>query len=330
MSFIKDSIGVILGLLGLPFAYFLALWGHSAPRSRGQRGIEKPAAHYRRLTNVAKVGAIVCVVLSLIAGIIYFVTSSDSMQVTPTTTISTPAPVDIPSPSPTPQTAPLPDGDCPTPSDLTNENKVSLTVYYWCRGFAVLPSGDYDPNQFQLKVRLGISNMPQNQESIRVSLDNPSPLRVLIPYTSESPGWNPPTKTAANGDKPVCVTIKGSVYWAIPPNINDDAQKSVDGNWNFASHWHPEYWGYSDGILPVNSFIGDDTRASQPTTPDKRGNTNTDLVFTLPGLATTNLYGLVLFDTKNSNDASQWRILGACEQAKGCMTLENQLDPSTF
>lgn len=254
--------------------------------------------------------------------------ASPTSQGTPT---SSPTPDVLPSDTPELRIAALPasDGTCPSPQDARGEERVEIEVYWWCIGPAITGDGQWDDSQFQLKVRLGITANPRGSTDVDISTAMPSTIRVLIPYT-EDHGWSPPPKTAAGGDKPECVYIDGAAYWAIPPNANDDAQIGPDGSYNFASHWNPADWGHPDGLLTPGEFIGDRSRAEVPSSPDQRGRTSSDLIFTLPAMAYAGLYGVALFDTGSSADASQWVLLAACEQVRGCMNEQNRQDPSTF
>ncbi|MCI0155739.1 hypothetical protein KNO15_03395 [Leifsonia shinshuensis] len=132
------------------------------------------------------------------------------------------------------------------------------------------------------------------------------------------------------GDKPYCVYIDGVAYWAIPPNVNDDAQVGPGGMYNVASHWDPGDWGHPDGVLRPGDYLGDASHASTSVLPDQRGRTSTDLVFTLPATAAAGFYGVALFDTETSADASKWTLLATCEQAKGCLNQNNRMEPSAF
>lgn len=230
-----------------------------------------------------------------------------------------------------PKVAPLPtpSGACPTPHDARAEQRAKLEVFWWCYGSAVNGAGEWDDKQFQLKMRLGITADPRGTVPVDIRTSTPSTIRLLIPYSKDLV-WTPPPATAAAGDKPQCVYIDGVPYWSIPPNVNDDAQMGPDGGYNFASHWDPNDWGYTDGLLKPGNYIGDASHADAQSTPDARGRTSADLVFTLPASAIQAIYGVALFDTQQNPDASTWTLIGACEETAGCMTTDNQIAPSAF
>jgi hypothetical protein len=202
-------------------------------------------------------------------------------------------------------------------------------VYWWCVGSAITAAGEWDTSQFQLKLRLGVTANPRGTIGVDVGTTAPSGLRVLVPY-SEDFSWSPPSKTAAAGDKPVCVYIDGVPYWAIPPNVNDDAQKGPDGSFNFASHWDPGEWGHPDGILSPGEYLGDASHSEEPALPNQRGRSSTDLVFTVPVSAASALFGIALFDTGSKTEPSTWTLLDACQQVNACLNNNNRRDPSTF
>lgn len=241
------------------------------------------------------------------------------------------SPTSLPSATPTVQIAALPpsDGTCPSPHDARDEERVSLEVYWWCIGPAITSDGQWDDSQFQLKVRLGITANPRGDTDVKIGTATPSTLRVLIPYATDA-GWSPPPLTVAAGDKPECVYIDGVAYWAIPPNVNGDAQLGPEGTYNFASHWDPSDWGHPDGVLSPGEYVGDTSHADHPTTPDQRGRTSSDLVFTLPITAYAGLYGIALFDTASTTNAGNWTLLAVCTQVDGCMNEQNRQDPALF
>lgn len=242
-------------------------------------------------------------------------------------------------PAPAPVAAPLPpsDGTCPAAKDAQTRPRVEIEVYWWCTGNAITDDGNIDITQLQLKVRLGIAVDDEASSEVNVGISRPSAIRLLVPYTPNLI-WHPPPKTDAAGDEPTRVNIAGAAYWAIPPNVNDDWQEATvsgeDGTsisvTNFASHWDPAAWGFPDGILEPGESIGDASRAEEPTTSDKRGNTSTDLVFTMPVEAYEAVRGIALFDTSSGPDSSEWVSLGICEQTDGCMSTANQIDPAMF
>ncbi|WP_133241725.1 hypothetical protein [Microbacterium sp. Gd 4-13] len=244
---------------------------------------------------------------------------------------TTGSPRATPTVTPEPKVASLPPSDeaCPAPGDARLEERVELEVYWWCTGPAVAAGGGWDHTQFQLKVRLGITAEPRAAGSVRIGTSPPSTIRILVPY-ADTLHWMPPTKTVAAGDKPICVYVDGVPYWAIPPNINDDAQKGPDGSWNFASHWEPGDWMQSDELLSPGEYVGDRSHAEQPTSPGQRGRNSTDLVFTVPADAMDAMYGLALFDTGTGADASTWTLLDGCLQIERCMNESNRRHPATF
>ncbi|WP_175954513.1 hypothetical protein [Schaalia sp. Marseille-Q2122] len=224
---------------------------------------------------------------------------------------------------------------CPLPNDLRDEVNLMLRVYWWCHAPAYTEEGYSDPNQFQLKVRLGIENGLSSKRDVSISIDRPSAIRLLIPCLTDSLDWRPPPLTREAGDSPTCVLVDDQNVWAIPPDVNDDLIKLADGSgYNHISHWHPEYLGQDDMILSPGERIGDDSKADGLTSAadlSERGNIYTDLVFTVPGMTdSTPLYGIAIFDTAGSDDPAKWSLIALCEQEKGCFNERNKAAPSMF
>lgn len=258
--------------------------------------------------------------------------TSNPSQTTPTPATATPTPLAIPTPTvAAPAVAPLPTGggDCPSPHDARSERRVDVEVFWWCLGYAINEAGEDDGTQFQLKVRLGITANPRGTTPVSISTGSPSTIRLLVNYFPDL-AWTPPPGTAAAGDKPVCVYIDGVPYWAIPPNVNDDAQMDNDGVYNFASHWDPADWGHPDALLLPSEFIGDDSHSEDPAGSDGRGRSSADLVFTVPIESYRSIYGIGLYNTAPSPDPTAWTLLGDCKQTEGCMSESNRRSPSTF
>lgn len=82
--------------------------------------------------------------------------------------------------------------------------------------------------------------------------------------------------------------------------------------------------------MKPGSYMGDSSHGDAESGPDARGRTSADLVFTLPTSAFNAIYGIAMFDTKQSPDASTWTLVGTCEETVGCMTPTNQMAPSAF
>lgn len=167
----------------------------------------------------------------------------------PRVTVTTPPPSPATATSPTPEATPTPDppsrlisaGEPCLPPDPTDRilPEVEICVVYWCQGDVFLENGARVFDQRQIKVKPRLIN--NSTRAIRIAIDEPSALRLLVRGRDLGSHWSPPRKTAAAGDAPVLVTWQGAQYWAIPPNVPRDAYPTPAGVYTgFATAWDGE------------------------------------------------------------------------------------------
>ena len=113
-------------------------------------------------------------------------------------------------------------------------------------------------------------------DELNISIEKPSPIRLVVNSGALPGGWNPPPATAEAGDAVVPVFWSGHQYWAVPPNVNGDAYPTPSGYYTgLATSWHAET------IQKGSSYFApleDDPRYL----PEKRPKQDGDLVFQVP------------------------------------------------
>jgi hypothetical protein len=210
--------------------------------------------------------AVVSLVLSLTAG-----------YTEPTGTTAAPASPASRSAPATHPTSPLGDGEV-SASDACGEPalvsrplpSVHPCVVYWCKGQVYLPDGTEDHHHLQIKLRPRIS--VNSMQPVAIGIGNPSALRLLVRSNALPGDWGAPARTRAAGDRPVLVQWNGQQVWAVPPNVNGDAQPTAGQYYSgFATDWHATSVGHGSSYFSPLVY-GADHR------PDEQG----DLVFQLP------------------------------------------------
>jgi hypothetical protein len=232
------GLGLILGLVALAGAVILYRRRHFGVSRRGLT-----------LVGTAFVMAAILLGLSVVTpregdsgtgGGGTSATESSSSSSTPITSAS-------PSASPTAAAINL-SQPCnpPDPTDPVLPD-VEICVVYWCKSPFLGADGIPVPGQSQVKIRPRIIN--NTSDSIDISLDAPTTLRLLTRSRAIDERWAPPPLTAAAGDAPFVVEWEGQNYWAIPPNLPRDATPVAGGMWSgYATIWDGQT------IEPGNSY----------------------------------------------------------------------------
>ncbi|ART68828.1 hypothetical protein BTO20_09710 [Mycobacterium dioxanotrophicus] len=113
---------------------------------------------------------------------------------------------------------------------------VEICVVYWCTGAVYSAvTGTTDPTQMQYKIRPRIYN--STDHPVNISINSPTPLRLIVDSPRLSQNWKPPQKTVEVGDSVYPVIRDGKRYWAVPPNAVGDVVQ-VGGYWSgFSTFW---------------------------------------------------------------------------------------------
>ncbi|UBV17765.1 hypothetical protein [Mycolicibacterium fortuitum] len=147
---------------------------------------------------------------------------------------------------------------------------VEICVVYWCTGAVYsVETGGKDPTQLQYKIRPRIYN--STDQPVNISINSPSPLRLIVDSPQLDQRWAPPQNTIEAGDSVYPVLHDGKRYWAVPPNAVGGVVE-VGGYWSgFATFWDRDELE-ANGVYPNKLRF------------DSEGNViqEGDLVFQLP------------------------------------------------
>jgi hypothetical protein len=126
---------------------------------------------------------------------------------------------------------------CPFPDGSIPERRtVTVCALYWCKGDVFSKDGEIDESQYQIKVRPLLTNY--SSESVNISTDRPSRVRLLVVGQDIADRWTPRPGTLTYGDRPIQVQIDGKIYWAISPNRARTETGTGKGTYTgFASNW---------------------------------------------------------------------------------------------
>jgi hypothetical protein len=208
-------------------------------------------------------------------------------------------------------------GGCPLP-DPTDPSlpSVEVKVIYWCKGDVFTSDGQVDPKNFQIKLRPRLVNNTASPVSIYIK--NPSTLRLLVTGKQIDQRWSPPPRTTKAGDRPILVVCNGATFWAIPPNVPNDA--TLAGSAGYYTGFVT--WGWDGVTLGPGSAYFKPLRHNPNGTPVYEE----DLVFQVPldddGQA--RIYGLALLDPQRGNSLLGVALFGNSEQ------WGEQLAPTAF
>lgn len=143
--------------------------------------------------------------------------------------------------SPTPSASPIPPSEspsqntsnelasvvgCPVDDMSVPEQAIELCVVRWCQD--IVPR-----NQVSVKLKPKVAN--GSDSAINVSLQDPSPWRLIVSRDVDVSRWSPPTPMA---DHPISLNLNGETVWGIPPNPDGVAESMDDGLSTFATHWN--------------------------------------------------------------------------------------------
>lgn len=187
---------------------------------------------------------------------------------------------------------------------------VEICVVYWCTGavYSAVTKA-IDPTQMQYKIRPRIYN--STDHPVNISLNSPSPLRLIVDSSQLPASWNPPPGTVAMGDSVYPVIRDGKQYWAVPPNAVGDVFMAGTYWSGFSTFWDGDQLGPHETYLKKLRFDASgvviqegDLVFQLPTNPDGSNPTVLGLAYATGG-GSVPMTVEHLFPRKNWPDSSQ-------------------------